>query len=900
MPLESGTRLGHYQITDPIGKGGMGEVHRARDTKLGRDVAIKVLPSEFAQDAERLARLEREARMLAALNHPNIAAIYGLEQSDATRFLVLELVEGDTLADRLRRGAIPPEESLRLALQIAEALEAAHEKGVIHRDLKPGNIKITPKGRVKVLDFGLAKAWLGEVADSNLSNSPTLSMAATRAGIILGTAAYMSPEQARGREVDKRTDVWAFGCVLSEMLSGRPAFPGDDVTDILAAVIRAAPDWSGLPPNLNRRLRDLMERCLEKDVTNRYHDIADVRVELQKIRNDPAGLTIQPDLHASAVPSVSRAPWVAAILLALIAGGASAWLIKPGPPEPDRQVTRFDYDLPEGVGFRNTGRSVIAISPDGRSVVYNGTGGLYLKSMDELSARPIAGTDADISNPFFSPDGQWIGFWNRAGRIEKVAVAGGTPVRIGPAASNPNGISWGDDDMVLFTQPDGIYRVSGNGGAPERIVDASTGEILDSPQLLPNGKGILFTAGTPGNRDESQIAVQPIDPAGDRKTVWTGSDARYTETGHLIYALGTDLFAIAFDLDSLETSGSAVSLEPGLTRSTGDASANYAVSRAGSLAYASTRLATTVQASLVWIDRNSGEEEPLVDTPLESPRYIRLSPDGRQVVVSLGPANQADLWVYDIGGRPPFPLTFEGHNLNAVWSPDGRQVAIESTREGVRNVFTMPADGSTLAPSRLLVSEFTQRPSWWPEADELIVTQTGADTRSDILAVPLSDEREPRVVIGTEYSERLPRLSPDGNWLAYDSDVTGRPEIWIQPYPAPGAPRRVSTNGGTEAIWSGDGRELFYIEGGFGSANSRIMGVSIDPASGQPAGMPQVVVDGGFVTYASAWGTYDVSSDGERFLVVKPADAPEDDPEIPRIVTVLNWFGELRERVPVP
>jgi eukaryotic-like serine/threonine-protein kinase len=428
--------LGHYEITSQLGRGGMGEVYQAKDLKLGRDVAIKVLPEEFAKDADRVARFQREATLLASLNHPNIAAIYGLEESGGTDFIVLELVEGETLADQLKRGPIPVEESLKLALQIAEALEAAHEKGIIHRDLKPGNIKVTPEGKVKVLDFGLAKAFAGEQADLNLSNSPTLSQAATQQGVILGTAAYMSPEQARGKAVDKRADIWAFGCVLFEMLTGRAAFSGKDVTDILAAVIRSEPEWNNLPSNLHWRLREVIERCLKKDAKDRYHDISDVKADIQRVLTDPSGVLVQPVTVLEARSRLrTMLPWIAAaLILGVIIAGVAVWKLKPSKP---RQVVRFFYDLPEEQQFTDLNFEMLAVSADGKQFIYCTPGGLYLRSMNELETKLIIGTETIPTNPFFSPDGKWIGYRSAAdGKLKKIAISGDAVMAV-PVETEP-------------------------------------------------------------------------------------------------------------------------------------------------------------------------------------------------------------------------------------------------------------------------------------------------------------------------------------------------------------------------------------------------------------------------------------------------------------------------------
>jgi len=492
-----GKTLGHYQINAQLGKGGMGEVFQAKDQKLGRDVAIKVLPEEFARDTDRVARFQREAKLLASLNHPNIAAIYGLEESGGTNFLVLELVEGETLADRIKGGAIPVEESLKLALQIAEALEAAHEKGIIHRDLKPANIKVTPDSKVKVLDFGLAKAFAGEQSDLSVANSPTLSDAATQQGVILGTAAYVSPEQARGKAVDKRADIWAFGCVLFEMITGRAAFSGKDVTDILAAVIRSEPEWDSLPANLHGRLREVLERCLKKDLKDRYHDISDVRVDIQRVLTDPSGVFAQPVMAVKPRKRLRLGlPWVAVgVILAAVITGVVVWELKPTEP---RQVMRSEFDLPEGQQVNMSPHSTLAVSSDGKQFVYETNKGLYARSLNEFNAKLISGTETNPGNPFFSPDGKWIGYFSGTDqKLKKIAISGGAPVSLCDVSAPAAGASWGADDTIVFAELfTDLKRVSANGGTPELIVK---GAVYD-PQLLPDGKSLMFTFGRPPYR----------------------------------------------------------------------------------------------------------------------------------------------------------------------------------------------------------------------------------------------------------------------------------------------------------------------------------------------------------------------------------------------------------------
>ena len=681
--MKPGTQLGHYEILSPLGKGGMGEVWRARDSKLGREVAIKTLPEEFAQDEERLARFEREAKLLASLNHPNIATIHGLEEDSGTRFLVLELVEGDTLADRLKRGAIPVEESLKLGLQIAEALEAAHEKGVIHRDLKPANIKVTPDGKIKVLDFGLAKAFAGDGSDANLSQSPTLSMAATQKGVILGTAAYMSPEQASGDSTDKRADIWSFGVVLFEMVTGRQTFDGKTVAHVLADVLRAEPEWNRLPPNLHPRLRLLLERCLEKEARDRCHDIADVRVDVQKVLADPDGVIVQPVVEAAQVATPSKLPWIAALVVVAVVAGVGGWTLRPAETV---SVSRFDYDLPEGINFTTTVRQVVAISPDGRQFVYRGTGGFYLRAMDGLEAQMIAGIgDANLVDPVFSPDGQqivYVDFPSISGRLMKVAVTGGAPTVLTEPVGPTFGISWETNETILYGQPDGIWQVSENGGTPVQLISAEEGEQAFGPQLLPGGEWVLFTLARPtgtGRWDEADIVIESLS-SGERRVLRTGgSDARYVATGHLVYALEDALFALPFDVEALELSGGPVSILQGVRRSRNNTGAAfYSFSDSGTLVYVPGSGGLSAERTAVWVDRK-GVATSIATIPTGGYGRPRISPDGGRLLIWA----DEDLWNYEIASGRRSAVTTDGlTNDYTAWSLDGSQVAYSSSRSG--------------------------------------------------------------------------------------------------------------------------------------------------------------------------------------------------------------------------
>ena len=886
-----GSKLAHYEIVSAIGKGGMGEVWRAKDTKLGREVAIKTLPEEFAKDADRLARFEREAKLLASLNHPNIAAIYGLEEHQGTRFLVLELVEGPTLEDRIKQGAIPVEESLKLALQIAEALEAAHESGVIHRDLKPANIKVTPDGKVKVLDFGLAKAFCGEEAEANLSQSPTLSMAATQQGIILGTAAYMSPEQARGENADQRADVWAFGVVLFEMLTGRGTFEGRTVSDVLAAVLAKDPKWDSLPLNLHPRLRQLLERCLSKEVRGRYAGVSDARTDIEDVLADPSGVLVQPVTAIQSRPQ-SKLPWVAPVALGLVIAGVAGWNLRPAPePEPDL-VTRFSQVLPEEQPFTTSGRPVVAISPDGSRMVYAANNQLYLRTMVALEASPIPGTDEIPAAPFFSPDGQWVGYFAVPdGQFKKIAISGGAPVTLCDGTPPYGRPSWGDDDIIVFGQPEGIMKVSANGGTPELLVAASAGN-LGAPQILPDGESLLFHEGSPF---EGEIMVQSLE-SGERKVLFPGVAPKYLSTGHLVYGIGDVLFAVPFDLDSLQVTGGPVPMVEGVRQGP----MHYALSASGSLVYVQGSAGATENRTLALVDFN-GLVEPLSVPPKE---YLtpRLSPDGQRLAVESIEGDGSVIWVHDLSGQTAIQqLTFEGDNQRPIWTPDGQQITFSSDRDGTMSLYTMEADGSGVA-ERLTTAEDGREHwpgSWSPDGQTLFFLERGQGNTDSYIWTLSRESGETQGLYDTpEPFYEGPELSPDGKWLAYNAGPASTMDIYVEPFPPTGSRRRISQNGGYWPLWSPDGDALFYraLEQS-GERTIKSVNIVTEPTFGF-SDERTLPVEGFIVVRYHR--DHDITTDGERFLMVFPADQADSEPARPQINIVTNWFEELKERVPVP
>jgi eukaryotic-like serine/threonine-protein kinase len=883
-----GKILGNFEITSQLGKGGMGEVYQAKDRKLGRDVAIKVLPEEFAKDADRVARFQREAKLLASLNHPNIAAIHGLEESDGMHFLVLELIEGATLADRLKGSPIAVAESLKLALQIAEAIEAAHEKGVIHRDLKPANIKVTPDGKVKVLDFGLAKAFAGEQADLNLSNSPTLSEAATQQGVILGTAAYMPPEQAKAKVVDKRADIWAFGVVLFEMLTGRQLFTGETVSETLASVLKSEPEWKSLPPNLHPRIRLLLERCLEKDPKNRYGVISDARVDIQKTLADPSGVLVEPITTVRPRRRLRVGlPWIAAaIVLTAIVAGVAIWKLKP--PEP-RRVMRFDYDLPQGQQFNLARTSVIAISPDGSQFAYSTDAGLYLRSMEERDARPVMGADKQALDPFFSPDGQWIGYWSEK-KLKKIAIRGGAPVTLSDYAMDRNS-TWGVDDTIAYIQfGKGIMRVSAGGGPSEVILKEELLR-LSAPQILPDGKSVLFTTGN----YPYKVVVQSLK-SGERKELFAGDSAKYLPTGHIVYALGNNLLAVPFDLGRLEVAGGAVPLVEGIHRQTAP---QYDISDSGTLVYVpgTGRAAVLNQRTLVWVDRK-GKEEPITATPNDY-RSPRISPDGTKLALTINnpDADKSDIWIWDLIRETMMRLTFNEASGVPVWTPDGRRIAFASGSINKSSVYWKAADGTGgdeklgSAPDRGIVPW-----SWSKDGKILALMTISVATGFDIGSLSMEGEHRWKPLLQETHTELQPKISPDGQWMAYMSNESGKNEVYVRPFPEVNKGRwQVSTSGGNSPLWSPDGRELFYLSG------NAVMAVSVETTPTFKCGKPASLFQGMYARLSLGDAhTWDIAPDGKRFLMMKESGTTASTGEAPRKISiVVNWFEELKQRAPV-
>jgi len=887
MPIQSGTHLGPYEIISAIGAGGMGEVYRAHDAKLGRDVAIKVLPEAFARDAERMARFQREAKVLASLDHPNIATIHGLEESGGTRALVMQLVEGPTLADRIKAGPIPVDEAVRIAKQIADALEYAHERGIIHRDLKPANVKVTPDDAVKVLDFGLAKALEGDPSSIDISTSPTISRMATQAGVLLGTAAYMAPEQAKAKTVDRRADIWAFGCVLYEMLTGKQAFTGETVTDTLASVIKEEPDWKLLPAATPMRVRVLLQRCLQKDPKQRLRDIGDARISLDEVLSGAPDAT-SPAPVSAPVPFWRHAiPWAAG-LLAVAVASVAVWNLKPAPSSPPRPVTRTVINLPPGDQLAALDHLAIAISADGTQLVYvaihSGVRQLYLRPLDSLEAKPLAGTEG-ANTPFFSPDGQSLGFF-ADGKLKKISINGGAVMTLADAP-RPYGASWGSQGTIIFMPTPGpLQQVPDAGGPLQPLTRPAVekGEIVNQfPELLPGGQAILFATGP--DIHSQPIAVQSLRSGERRNLVQGGTVPRYASSGHLLYVQGGNLMAAPFDVQKLQLTGAPAPVLAGVLEATGNGVTQYSISATGSLVYVpgGTQAAT---GRLVWVSRNGREQ--MLPAPPHIYFQVRLSPDSsRLATVIQEPESQ--IWLYDLGRDTLTRFSFTGSlNGTPVWTPDGKRIAFVSNTEGPSNVFWEAADGNG-GLERLTTSKYFDSPnSFSPDGQLLAYDEYNPSTSSEVWVLRLTD-RKTTPFLQTSFDEGGAIFSPDGHWLAYVSDESGQSEVYAQPYPGPGGKHQISTEGGTEPVWNPRGKELFYRNG------DKMMAVDVATEPTFSVGKPRMLFQGAYETSLVKRLCYDVSPDGQRFLMVKPTvqtAAPT------QIVVVQNWFDELKRLVP--
>ena len=922
-----GTALGQYRITAALGAGGMGEVWRARDEKLGREVALKVLPVGFAEDAERLARFEREAKVLASLNHPNIAHLYGMETAmpamsgtaTATRtdagveegpassiqhpapgeaavtYLVMELVEGEGLDEVIARGPVPVDEAVAIALQVAEALEAAHEAGVVHRDLKPANIKLRPDGTVKVLDFGLAKTWQAEGEASSLSLSPTLTQHATAAGVILGTAAYMSPEQAAGTAADRRADIWAFGVVLWEMLTGRRLFEGETLSHVLASVLKDEVDPARLPLGLPRGLRGLIGRCLERKPTRRLQAIGEARIALEDVKREPAGHAVAAEAASVRTgggrPSAAKLPWaVASIATALLAAVAAVgfWSGDQASPR-DRRVLRANIPTPPGSSFALEAFAPGSgtVSPDGSRLVFavvgaDGRRALWVRRLDEMVPRPLPGTEG-ASYPFWSPDNRHVAYFSGDGNLRKIDTTGGPPVTICPAPNGKGG-SWNDRDQILFTplHNSAIHVVSAAGGEPREVISKADGVTSQRfPHWLPGGRFLYLARSTEGPEHDRVMVASLDDPSPGRELLAAPSNV-VVASGFLLFIREGTLMAQPFDPERAELNGDAVPLAEDVMYMAAARFGAFSASDNGVLLYNTGRV--VMHSELAWVDRSG---EVIANVGVGDLFFdLRVSPDGRSAaVVELeAGAGTSDIWIYDLERGLRTRFTFDPNNdWYPVWSIDGTRIDFASSPAGDNEIWSNEVGGAG-TPEAVFRSENHQvyPQSWSPDGSRLVFERVGVQNNADLLALP-SDGGEPVALVASSFSESHGSVSPDGRWMAFVSDESGVDHIYVTTFPEPARRWQISSEGGIYPRWSSVGAELFFV-----NPEGMLVATEIDTSG------PTLTVGGSTDLFKlNLTGVYrypyDVAPDGERFLIIRGSESANSDP----MAVVLNWDAEL-------